>query len=114
MSLGKRLAAMRQRNRAIIEVKEWSEDDSPFMVYSGELTCGDVEKIQRKHKDFINNPTIAAMVDMIILKAEDKDGNKLFTLEDKHFLMGERLDVISALAGEMFNQTSTVEEAEKN
>lgn len=114
MSLGKKLAARRSKNRKQIEVPEWAEEGETFVIYTTELTCGDVDKIQRQHKDFINNPTIAAMVDMIIRKAEDKNGDKLFTLEDKHFLMGERLDVISTIAGEMFSQVESVEEKEKN
>lgn len=114
MSLGKKLAARRNANRKMIEVAEWADEGESFFIYASELTCADVDKIQRQHKDFINNPTIAAMVDMIIRKAEDKKGDKLFTLEDKHFLMGERVDVISSIAGEMFSQTETVEEKEKN
>lgn len=114
MSITKRLEKLRQRSRKQITVPAWSEDDDLFVIYVSELTCGDVDKIQRKHKDFINNPTIAAMVDMILLKSEDKDGEKLFTLEDRKFLMTERLDVISEIAGQMFDNTTSVEEAEKN
>lgn len=114
MSLGKKLAARRKANRKQIEVPEWADEGENFVIYTRELTCADVDKIQRKHKDFINNPTIAAMVDMIIQKAEDKEGDKMFTLEDKHFLMGERIDVISTIAGEMFSQIESVEEKEKN
>jgi len=113
MSITKRLEKLRQRNRKQILVSAWSDEDEQFIIYTGELTCGDVDKIQRKHKDFINNPTIAAMVDMILLKAEGKDGEKLFTLEDRMFLMTERLDVISEIAGQMF-ETTSIEEAEKN
>jgi hypothetical protein len=112
MSLGKKLAERRQSNRKTIEVAEWAED-VPVMYVSA-LTAGDVDRIQRKHKDFINNPTVAGMVDLIIMKAEDKSGEKLFTLEDKPFLMGEPLNVISAVAEQMFNDVVDAEQAEKN
>lgn len=112
MSLGKKLAERRSANRKQIEVSEWA-DEIPC-IYVRPLTAGDVDKIQRKHKDFINNPTVAAMVDLIILKAEDKEGEKLFSLEDKPFLMSESLTTISAVAQEMFNDVISAEEAEKN
>lgn len=103
---------LRSGSRKQIEVSEWAEVVP--VIYVRPLTAGDVDKIQRKHKDFINNPTVAAMVDLIILKAEDKEGEKLFSLEDKHFLMGEPLNVISAVAQEMFNDIVSAEDAEKN
>jgi len=112
MSLGKKLMELRSGTRKQIEVSQWAEVVP--VIYCRPLSAGDVDKIQRKHKDFINNPTVAAMVDLIILKAEDKDGEKLFSLEDKHFLLGEELNVISAVATEMFNDVVSAEEAEKN
>lgn len=108
MSLAKKLAAKRQQARKQIEVAEWG-DDAPLVLYSGSLTCGDVDKLQRKHPNFMINPTVAAMVDLIIMKAEDKDGEKLFTLEDKPFLMRESVTLVSQIAGQMF---ATVESAE--
>jgi hypothetical protein len=110
MSLGKRIAEKRQANRKSFEVPEWG-DDSPLLVYTGMLTCGDVDKLQRKHPGFMSNPTVAAMVDLIIMKAEDKDGEKLFTLEDKPFLMRESVTLVSRIAGEMFSTVETAEEA---
>jgi len=84
MSLGQRLAAKRQNNRKQIEVAEWGED-APLVVYTSALTCADVDKLQRKHKDFMGNPTIAAMVDLLIMKAEDKDGEKLLLWKTSRF-----------------------------
>lgn len=110
MGLGERIAAKRVKERKVIEVKEWGEDDAPLLMYISSLTCSDLDKLQRKHKDFITNPTISGMVDMIILKAEDKEGEKLFTLEDKPFLMREELNTVSKIAGEMFSTVISVGE----
>lgn len=110
MSLGKRLAEKRQSKRNRIEVAEWGEDDAPLAIFSGVLNCGDVDRLQRKHPNFLNNPTVAGMIDLIILKAEDKDGEKLFTLEDKPFLMREPVSLISGIAGQMFATIETVED----
>lgn len=111
MSLGKQIAAKRKTNRKKIEVPEWGEDDAPLVIYVGLLSCGDVDKLQRKHPNFMSNPTVASMVDLIIMKAEGKDGKKLFDLEDKIFLMAEPVTVVSQVAGEMFTTVESVEEA---
>ena len=50
------------------------------------------------------------MVDLIIMKAEDKDGEKLFTLEDKPILMRESVAIISKIAGEMFSSVEKQED----
>ena len=110
MGLGERIAAKRNNARKVVEVKEWGEDDSPLLMYISSLTCADLDKLQRKHKDFLTNPTINGMVDMIILKAEDREGQKLFTLEDKPFLMREELNTVSRIAGEMFSTVIPVGE----
>ena len=53
------------------------------------------------------------MVDMIILKALNKDGEKAFDVGDKFILMGEPLNVIAKVFGAIFESVS-VEEQEKN
>ena len=93
----------------MIEVAEWG-DDAPLAIYTGALTCSDVDKLQRKHKDFMSSPTVAAMVDLLIMKAESKDGEKLFTLEDKPFLMREPVTLISTISGQMFSSVESVEQ----
>lgn len=110
MSLGKRLAAKRQQRRNRIEVAEWGDDGAPLVLFASFLNCGDVDRLQRKHPNFINSPSIASMVDLLIMKAEDQDGEKLFTLEDKPFLMREPVSLISAIAGQMFSTIESVED----
>jgi hypothetical protein len=113
MGLGERIAAKRQAARKIIEVQEWGED-SALQMWVSPLTCADIDKLQRKHKDFLQNMSISAMVDLIIQKAENKEGEKLFTLEDRPFLMREQVTVVSRVAAEMFVGIGTIEEHEKN
>ena len=63
----------------------------------------------------MQNPSIAAMVDLIVMKAESKDGDKLFTsAEDKLDLMGEETTVVSGIANEMFGTIESIEDVEKN
>ena len=55
------------------------------------------------------------MVDLIVMKALDEDGNKLFTsADDRADLMGEQTDVIADIANEMFNDIVPEEKALKN
>ena len=114
MGLGEQIAARRALQRKQIEVVEWGEEDQPLIIYCGPITAGDIDKLQRKHKDFLSNMTITGMVDLIINKAEDVDGKRLFTLEDKMYLMKESVTLISDIAGKMFSDVDSVEDAEKN
>lgn len=114
MSIAALIAEKRKENRRVISISEWGDDDAPMQLYSGPITAGDINKLQRKHKDFLNNQTIDAMVDLIILKAETKEGEKAFTLEDKPILMREPVTVISTLAADMFGDVESIEEQEKN
>jgi len=114
MSIAAQIAEKRDEKRRVISIPEWGDDDAPMQLYCGQMTCGDINKLQRKHKDFLANQTIDAMVDLIILKAETKDGEKAFTLEDKPTLMREPLNTISTLAAQMFGDVESIEEHEKN
>lgn len=114
MSLGERISSRRQKQARVIEVPEWGEDGAPLLMYVFPITAGDLNKIQKKHKDFLTNQTIDAMVDLVILKAGDADGQRLFTLADKIHLMGEPIEIISRISQEMFGDVESVEDLEKN
>jgi hypothetical protein len=114
MSIAKRIAAKRaDQAREVVEVPEWGEGDDPLRLYFTPVTARDIEKIQRKHPNFLTNATMGAMVDMLIIKCEDENGDPAFTLEDKPILMGEPINVIASVFGKAFNATD-VEEHEKN
>jgi len=112
MSISKRIAE-RTSSKMHIEVAEWGEKGTPEKVYYGPLLAGELNRIQRKHPQFLNSASFEAMVDLIILKAETGQGDKLFTLEDKAILMREEVAVISTVAA-AFMSGSSVEDAEKN
>ena len=114
MSLGEQIAARRIKQKRTIEVPEWGEDNTPLILYASAVTAGDINKLQRKHKNFLNDMTVDGMVDLIIMKAETKDGEKAFTLVDKPFLMSEKVSIIAELSAKMFGDVVPVEEHEKN
>lgn len=113
MGLGAQIASRRKHQRVCVPVPEWG-DDQALEVYAGPLTCFDLDKIQKKHKDFLSSQSIEGMVDLIILKAEGKDGEKLFTLEDKPHLMREPLAVVARVSAELLSSVASIEEQEKN
>lgn len=115
MGLAKELRSRRVIETKMVEVDAWGDENGAFCLYCRPLTCYDISVLQKKHKDFMTNTTITAMVDLIVMKALDEDGNKLFTsAEDRADLMGEQTDVIADIANEMFNDIESEEKALKN
>lgn len=113
MGLGERIAALRQRSRSLIAVPEWGEGE-PLKMYFSVFTCKDASTMERKHKGWVTNMTTEAMVDLLIMKAEDEKGETLFTVEDKPFLMREPYAVMMRIAAQIVGTVITVEEQEKN
>jgi hypothetical protein len=112
MSLAKRIAAKRaDQQRGFVDVEEWGEGDVSLRLFFTSVSARDIEKVQRKYKDFLTNTSLGAMVEMIIEKCEDEKGDKAFTLEDKILLMGEPVGVIAKVFGAVFNATSSEEHA---
>lgn len=112
MSIAERIKARTSQKRHI-DVEEWGENGTPERVFYGPLLAGELNRIQRKHPTFLQSASFEGMVDLIILKAENGQGEKMFTLEDKPILMREEVSVISTVAAEFMSGTS-VEQAEKN
>jgi hypothetical protein len=112
--LRERISANRAaRERNMVEVADWGDSDGPMRIYAGAVTGAEIDKVVRKHPNFLANPTIEAMVDMIILKAEDENGEKWFTLEDKMTMLHEPFAIVADVFASVFNAAS-VEEQEKN
>ena len=112
MSIAERIKARTSKKRHI-DVEEWGEDGNPEKVYYGPLLAGELNRIQRKHPSFLQSASFEGMVDLIILKAENGQGEKMFTLEDKPVLMREEVEVISRVAAE-FMSSASAEQLEKN
>ena len=65
-------------DRKIIDVPEWN-----ITVYAKPLTLADKRILTRN----IKPDDVTLFADVLILKAEDKEGKKLYSLEDKQTLM---------------------------
>lgn len=81
-----------------VEMPEWSEGDETCVIYFTPFTLEDLKKIRSKAKDSEEEMVVYT----IITKALDKNGNALFSLEDKQKLMRRvPSDQLSRLVVEM-------------
>ena len=95
-----------------LEVEEWKDEaGNPSVIYWNPITLSEKNKLFKK-SDNLND--VGILADIVIMKAIDKDGNKLFTLEDKIGLMHKvDSDVLSRIATQMV-RSITPEEVKKN
>ena len=97
--------------RRLIEVPEWPDDDGESTkIYAQPIT---LYEMRRWYKG-ITSDDIGILVDLIIGKAEDVDGKKMFTLEDKQpLLRTAEFSVISRIAGDIMDHNDP-DDIEKN
>jgi hypothetical protein len=92
-----------------IEVAEWGEEGKPLIIYCSPFTLGEKRNLFKGAK----NDDLGVLVDAIVLKAKDSEGNKIFKLDDKLTLLNNAdANVIARVSTEMLNGIS-YEEAEK-
>tara|TARA_R110000823_G_scaffold79033_1_gene180055 strand:+ start:88 stop:432 length:345 start_codon:yes stop_codon:yes gene_type:complete len=114
MGLAKELRGRRKVEAREVIVPAWGDESGAFKLYCRPITCYDLDVLQKKHPNFLNNTTIGAMVDLICMKAVDESGEKLFVSADRMDLMGEETNVISEIANQMFSEIESVEALEGN
>ena len=115
MGLAKELRGRRTVEAREVLVPAWGDESGAFKLYCRSITCYDLDVLQKKHPNFLQNTTIGAMVDLIVMKAMDENDQKLFNSgEDRMDLMGEETGVISEIANQMFSDIESVEAHEKN
>ena len=91
-------------DRKIIEVPEWD-----LTIYSKPLTLADKRKLTRTTKP----DDVTLFADVLILKAEDKTGNKIYTLEHKHTLMHSVDPEVVARVAQQILEVVPIEDWEK-
>ena len=92
-----------------IEVAEWGEEGKPLTIYCSPFTLAEKRNLFKGAR----TDDLGVLVDAVMLKARDKDGNKIFKLDDKQTLLNNAdPEVIARVATEMLN-TISFEEAEK-
>lgn len=92
-----------------IEVAEWGEEGKALIIYSKPFSLGEKRNLFKGARQ----DDLGVLVDAIVLKAKDSEGNKIFKLDDKKTLLNNAdPEVIARVATEMLN-TIPYEEAEK-
>ena len=95
-----------------IEVPEWKDDDGkPTVIYWNPITLAEKNRLLKK-SDSLND--VSLLADILIMKALDKDGKKMFSLEDKIALMHKvDSDVLAKVATKIIQNISP-DEVKKN
>ena len=94
-----------------IVVPEWADDDgNPFVFYARPFTLQDQGKLQFAVK---NQSEADALAEVLVLKALDEEGNKVFQIGDKAALRNQvDATVLARVANQIMG--SVVEDLEKN
>jgi hypothetical protein len=94
----------------VIKVPEWGSDDEPLMIYSKPLTLAETSKLYKMSRE----DDLTMMAYVLIYKALDSNGDKLFSLEDKQALLNSvDREVLMRVAQEITGQ-EPIEEVKKN
>lgn len=75
---------------------------TPVTLTATPLTPRDMTQIRRQHPDFQVNPSLAGMVDLLLMKTMDETGEKAFDLTDKPFLLRVSATKIGEIFGGLF------------
>ena len=96
----------------IIEVPEWKDEDGkPSVIFWNPINLFEKNKLFKKSE---NLSDVSILADIVIMKSLDKDGKKIFKLDDKMDLLTKvDSDVLSRVATAMV-QVISPEEVKKN
>lgn len=73
------------QERVVVSVPEWGDGTTPLDIHIFPMTMAEASFIQRLSGKKASN--IESAVNSLIVKARDKDGNRLFKIEDKDALL---------------------------
>lgn len=76
------------------------------------LTPADMSAIARVHPNFTTSPSMDGMIDLIILKARDPDGNRAFDKGDKMLLSKLNTNKIGEIFKALFGNQMTEDDEE--
>ncbi len=95
-----------------IEVPEWEDEDGkPTVLFWNPINLYEKNKLFKKSD---NMTDVSILADIVVMKSLDKDGKKIFKLEDKMDLLTKvDSDVLSRIATAMI-QVVSPDEVKKN
>lgn len=86
-----------ERRSATVEIAGES-----VTLFAKPLTGADLDRIMARHKSFATAPTLAAVIDLLIMKVEDDSGARAFDVADKPFLLNMPVHWVNKLRGDLF------------
>ena len=94
----------------VIQVPEWGDEDNPLKIFSKPLTLAETSKLYKMSKD----DDLTMMAYVLIYKALDENGDKLFDLSDKNSLLNKvDREVLVNVAQQIMGQ-EPIEDVKKN
>ena len=91
-------------------VPEWGDENEPLYIYSKPLSLGETSKLYKLSKE----DDLTMMAYVLIYKALDENGDKLFTLDDKGSLLNNvDQEVLVRVATQIMGQ-EPIEDVKKN
>ena len=98
------------KENKVIEVPEWGEGDDSLFIHVTPMTLAQKNRLYKMAKD----DDLALMVEALILKAKDEEGNQIFSRADKPDLMRKAdPDIVGRVAMEIMGE-GDFEDVEKN
>lgn len=94
-----------------IEVPEWGDEDgNPAVITAEPFTLADRKSLAK----FAGDDDMEFLVRLVIMKALDENGKKLFDLSDKPTLMNKVDPTVILRIANLISATPSVEEMAKN
>ena len=95
-----------------MEVFEWKDENGkPVTLYWNPITLLEKNRLLKK-SDTLND--IAILADVLVMKALDKDGKKVFKLEDKQTLMNSADPNILQRIAQKMVEVPSIDDLKKN
>ena len=95
-----------------IEIPEWeTKDGKPSVIYATPLTLAEKRRLTRDTRP----DDVTLFANVLILKAEDDKGNKIYKLDDKHSLLHTAdPDVVMRVANQILDVIPVEDWEKKN
>lgn len=103
-------AYLEKRETKYVDVEELGAEGKPLRLYYKPFTMGEMIDLRKKHADISDGE---AMIDLIVRKSMDENGQRLLTVEHKMILRLLPPEVVYKIGTPMM-LTATVEDAEGN
>ena len=110
-SISDRMKALQQdQDKFCIEVAELGVDGEPLHIYFTKMTVREDERIRKQHPNFYKTisdgdiPTFSSLLDLIMLKAKDEEGKRIFDEGDRQVFLGMDVAFVTQIAGDMLQK----------